>query len=149
MASCPLSFRRTGFRTGSARIHGTCATGGDFSLDTLWGFVYRKVAFSIARGARPTGRKRGGLRKRLDLKKESQWLDHIAIVTQVGLTIAGSILFCLLIGYYLDKWLGTKPLFILVFILLGIAGGGYTAYRQIMEVTEQDGEHRPTDEHRK
>jgi ATP synthase protein I len=44
----------------------------------------------------------------------------------------------LLIGYYLDKWIGTKPLFTVVFILLGIAGGGYTAYRQIMEVAEQD-----------
>lgn len=57
---------------------------------------------------------------------------------QVGLTMAGSILFCFAIGYYLDKWLNTKVIFITVFILLGIAGGGYTAYRQIMEITEQD-----------
>jgi len=57
---------------------------------------------------------------------------------QVGLTMAGSILFCFAIGYYLDKWLNTKAIFITVFILLGIAGGGYTAYRQIMEITEQD-----------
>lgn len=52
--------------------------------------------------------------------------------------MAGSILFCFAIGYYLDKWLNTKGIFITVFILLGIAGGGYTAYRQIMEITEQD-----------
>jgi ATP synthase protein I len=58
---------------------------------------------------------------------------------QVGLTMAGSILFCLVIGYYIDKWLNTKPIFIIVFILLGIAGGGFTVYRQIMEATEQDG----------
>ena len=57
------------------------------------------------------------------------------MVSQLGLTMAGSILFCFAIGYYLDKWLNTKGLFITVFILLGIAGGGYTVYRQIMETT--------------
>jgi ATP synthase protein I len=57
--------------------------------------------------------------------------------------MAGSILFCFAVGYYLDKWLGTKGLFITIFIFLGIAGGGYTVYRQIMdtlgEKKEQDG----------
>jgi len=36
-----------------------------------------------------------------------------------------------LIGYYLDKWLKLKYLFKIVFILLGIAGGMYTAIREI------------------
>ena len=56
---------------------------------------------------------------------------------QLGLTMAGSILFCFAIGYYLDKWLGTKGLFITIFIFLGIAGGGYTVYRQIMDTVEE------------
>ena len=51
--------------------------------------------------------------------------------------MAGSILFCFAIGYYLDKWLGTKGLFITIFIFLGIAGGGYTVYRQIMDTVEE------------
>lgn len=60
--------------------------------------------------------------------------DHLALVMQVGLTFAGSVLFCLFIGYWLGEWLGAKGIFITVFILLGIAGGGYTVYRQISEV---------------
>lgn len=60
------------------------------------------------------------------------------------MTIAGSILFCFAIGYYLDKWLHTKGLFITIFILLGIAGGGYTAYRQIMDVTREEGKGKGT-----
>jgi ATP synthase protein I len=60
--------------------------------------------------------------------------DHLALVMQVGLTFAGSLLFCFAIGYWLDRWLGTKGLFITIFIILGIAGGGYTVYRQIMEI---------------
>ena len=74
----------------------------------------------------------------LDFKEQQKWIDDIALVTQIGLTMAGSILFCFAIGYYLDKWLHTKGLFITIFILLGIAGGGYTVYRQIMEITEKD-----------
>jgi len=63
--------------------------------------------------------------------------DHLALVMQVGLTFAGSLLFCFAIGYWLDRWLGTKGLFITIFIILGIAGGGYTVYRQIMEIDEE------------
>jgi len=42
----------------------------------------------------------------------------------------------LAIGYFLDKWLGVRGLFSIIFILLGIAGGGYTAYRQIRQVVD-------------
>lgn len=48
--------------------------------------------------------------------------------------MVGCILFCFAIGYFLDKWLGTKGLFIIVFIILGIIGGGFTVYKQIDEV---------------
>jgi PAS domain S-box-containing protein len=60
------------------------------------------------------------------------------LVTQLGLSMVASILICFAIGYYLDKWLGTKGLFIIILILLGVAGGGYNAYRQIMETTRRD-----------
>ncbi|MCB2228854.1 MAG: AtpZ/AtpI family protein [Desulfarculaceae bacterium] len=53
---------------------------------------------------------------------------------QVGLTFAGSVLFCLFVGYWLGEWLGAKKILMVVFILLGIAGGGYTVYRQISEL---------------
>jgi len=58
------------------------------------------------------------------------------MASQLGLTMAGCILFCFAIGYFLDKWLGTKGLFITIFIILGIIGGGVTVYRQIDEVLD-------------
>jgi ATP synthase protein I len=84
-----------------------------------------------------------------DFRKQGNWVEHLTLVTQLGLTMAGSILFCFAIGYYLDKWLGTKGLFITIFILLGVAGGGYTVYRQIMEAAKEEdekgpGNHKPT-----
>ena len=50
--------------------------------------------------------------------------------------MAGSILLCFAIGYFLDKYLGTRGLFITIFIILGIIGGGVTVYRQIDEVMD-------------
>jgi len=79
-----------------------------------------------------------------DFKKQGNWPEHLILVTQLGLTMAGSILFCFAIGYYLDKWLNTKGLFITVFLLLGIVGGAYTVYRQIMGKTKpNENENRP------
>ena len=77
-------------------------------------------------------------RKIFNFKEHVKVVDSSTLVMQVGLTMAGSILFCLAIGYYLDKWLNTKPIFIIIFILLGIVGGGFTVYRQIMDATEKD-----------
>ncbi|MBW1765992.1 MAG: AtpZ/AtpI family protein [Deltaproteobacteria bacterium] len=61
---------------------------------------------------------------------------------QLGLTMAGSILFCFAIGYFLDKWLSTRGLFVTIFIILGIVGGGVTVYRQISEVIDLKGKKR-------
>lgn len=63
-------------------------------------------------------------------------MEMMGLGIQIGLTMAGSILLCFLIGYHLDKWLGTKGLFLIIFILLGIVGGGVTVYRQIMDVPD-------------
>lgn len=70
----------------------------------------------------------------IDLKKQYSILNDVTIASQLGLTMVGCILFCFAIGYFLDKWLGTKGLFIIVFIILGIIGGGFTVYKQIDEV---------------
>ena len=56
--------------------------------------------------------------------------------------MAGSILFCFAIGYFLDKWLGTKGIFITIFIILGIFGGGFTVYREIEKGLDLKGDKR-------
>ncbi|MEJ5365941.1 MAG: AtpZ/AtpI family protein [Desulfosoma sp.] len=66
-----------------------------------------------------------------DFKKKRDTVEYLALVTQVGLTMAGSIAFCFMIGRYLDKWLGTRGVFLVIFIVLGIIGGAVTVYRQI------------------
>ena len=66
-------------------------------------------------------------------KKNQAWAENLSIVMQIGLTMAGCIVFCFFIGLYLDKWLGTRGIFVTIFILLGVVGGAITVYRQISD----------------
>ena len=73
-----------------------------------------------------------------DYQKNRAWTENLVLVSQLGLTMAGSILFCLVIGLYLDRTLGTRGLFTTISILLGVFGGGVTVYRRILDVTEKE-----------
>jgi F0F1-type ATP synthase assembly protein I len=70
----------------------------------------------------------------IDYKKNKAWIENLAILMQVGLTMAGCIAFCFFVGYYIDRWLRTGGVFTAVFTVLGVVGGGVTVYRQIMDV---------------
>ncbi len=74
----------------------------------------------------------------INFKKHQAWSENLSIVMQLGLTMAGCIFFCFWIGYLLDGWLKTKGLFITIFIVLGIIGGGITVYRQIQEIVSTE-----------
>jgi F0F1-type ATP synthase assembly protein I len=67
-------------------------------------------------------------------KKNRAWAENLAIVMQLGLTMVGCICFCFFIGLYIDKWLGTRGIFVTIFTVLGVIGGANVAYRQILEV---------------
>ncbi|MBU4055569.1 MAG: AtpZ/AtpI family protein [Proteobacteria bacterium] len=76
-------------------------------------------------------------RKRtFNFRDNRNWSEGLTIVMQLGLNMAGSIIFFFFVGFYMDKWFSTKGLFTTVFTILGVVGGGYTTYRQIMEITE-------------
>jgi len=53
----------------------------------------------------------------------------IAGLSSLVLMLPSSIAVGLLIGYYLDKWLGTDPWLLIVFLLLGIFSGFYSLLR--------------------
>jgi ATP synthase protein I len=75
-------------------------------------------------------------------KKNRAWSENLTIVMQIGLTMAGCIVFCFFVGLYLDRWLEIKGIFVTIFTILGVIGGGVTVYRQIMEVFEDKGNDR-------
>ncbi len=81
-----------------------------------------------------------------DFKKDRAWMENLTLVMQLGLTMVGCILFCFFIGYQIDKWLGFRGIFVSIFTLMGIIGGGVVVYRQILEVFEEKGKDKKNDE---
>ncbi len=75
-------------------------------------------------------------------KKNKVWVENLSIVMQLGLTMAGCIGFCFFIGLYLDRSLGSKGVFLVIFTLLGVLGGGNVAYRQILENLKENEDNR-------
>ena len=62
-------------------------------------------------------------------------MENLSIIMQIGLTMAGCIVFCFFIGRFIDQWIGTRGIFITIFTVLGVIGGASVVYRQIMEIT--------------
>lgn len=79
-------------------------------------------------------------------KRDTRLIEDLAIVTQLGFIMAGSIGLCLWVGYALDGWLQAHGIILTLFILLGIIGGGWTAYRQIQDLYKTDTKKRKRDE---
>jgi len=46
----------------------------------------------------------------------------------MGISMGLSLVIGLLIGYYLDKWLQTQPVFFFIFLLFGIVAGFKNIY---------------------
>jgi F0F1-type ATP synthase assembly protein I len=55
----------------------------------------------------------------------------------LGLMFAGGIVFFLLLGFGLDRWLGTTPIFILIGTFLGTVLSFLTVYRKLEEEARQ------------
>ncbi len=64
--------------------------------------------------------------------KDGKGLENVALITQVGISMVTPILLGLYIGKKLDGWLKTSPLFLLIFIILGI-GASFTNLFKIVE----------------
>lgn len=42
-------------------------------------------------------------------------------------------------GYFLDKWLGTKPIFILIGMILGVVAGFYGMFKMLLPLYKASG----------
>jgi len=78
----------------------------------------------------------GGFFMFFNFNKNRVWAESSQIVMQIGLTMAGCIVFCFFIGLWLDDWFGTKGIFVTIFTILGVLGGANVVYRQIMAITK-------------
>ncbi len=67
------------------------------------------------------------------------WSSRSAAAFQlvgVGFYIATCIVIGVAVGLFLDDWLGTNPIFLMVFLFLGLAVAFYGTYRMVRLVSE-------------
>lgn len=83
---------------------------------------------------------------RFEYKKNRIWAENLQIVSQIGLTMAGCIIFCFFIGRLIDGWLGTRGVFITIFTILGVVGGANVVYRQILDAMQPRDKHNGQEE---
>lgn len=55
----------------------------------------------------------------------------LAFAMRIGVEIVAALIVGVAIGYFLDRWLGTKPWFLLVFFVLGAAAGFMNVFRVV------------------
>ncbi|HBG00711.1 MAG TPA: F0F1 ATPase subunit [Firmicutes bacterium] len=65
---------------------------------------------------------------------------YLTLLTQVGLTITFTVFFFTILGVYLDRWLGTRAIFTLVFVLLGCIAGIWAGIKLILSTLPKDSE---------
>ena len=53
---------------------------------------------------------------------------------QAGVEVVAGVAVGLLLGWALDRWLGTAPLFLIVLFMLGAAAGVLNAYRHLRRI---------------
>lgn len=61
------------------------------------------------------------------MKKDNNYKDtlkNLALISQLGISMITPIFLGVFIGQWLDRWIGTKSIFVITFIILG-AGAGF------------------------
>ena len=70
--------------------------------------------------------------RREDARGWARALREAAPYLGLGTSLAGSVLLGLLVGYWVDGKLGTRPIFFLVGAVLGMAAAGVHFYRTVV-----------------
>lgn len=67
--------------------------------------------------------------------KAMKWMT---LLSQIGITMVANIFVALFIGKYLDQWLNTAPLFLLLFMFIGVFSGIKSVYLLIIKIDKRD-----------
>ena len=71
-------------------------------------------------------------------KKNNEYFENLLRASVVGLHLVSATFVGLLIGYFLDKWLDSKPIFTIIFLLFGIAAGYKNMYLEVKGIHKSE-----------
>ncbi|WP_320006770.1 AtpZ/AtpI family protein [Maridesulfovibrio sp.] len=72
------------------------------------------------------------------LNGNKEIFDLLGNAATIGTHLVASTFVGLAIGWYLDKWLGTEPWLLLVFLCFGIAAGFKNVFDEVQRIQKKD-----------
>lgn len=66
---------------------------------------------------------------KLTRKEKNDISNALGLFTHIGVSMSICIIGCILIGRFIDTKLNTQPLFLIIFILLGVASAIFTMFK--------------------
>jgi len=80
------------------------------------------------------------------LIKDKSVRESIASASVVGLNLVSATFVGLLVGWWLDRWLDTKPWLLLTFLILGIAAGFKNVVQEVKKIQKADAQEQDHDD---
>lgn len=69
--------------------------------------------------------------------KRAEIVQMLSLISQLGIMMVVSIFGCFFIGRFIDDKLGTGPIFMLIFLVLGIGGAFMSVYKTVIGYTKR------------
>ena len=66
-------------------------------------------------------------KNKINLSKNNN--NTLGLAFRISTELVAAVFVATFIGYYLDKWLGTKPIFIIILFIVGVAAGIFNVVR--------------------
>ncbi|NDC43775.1 MAG: hypothetical protein EBZ71_01700 [Proteobacteria bacterium] len=69
------------------------------------------------------------IKKKYKKEKTQKNNNSIGSAFKISTELIAAVFVAIFIGWYLDKWLGTKPIFLIILLLVGIFAGIFNVVR--------------------
>lgn len=67
----------------------------------------------------------------------AQIAQMLSLISQLGIMMVVSILGCFFIGKFIDDKFNTGPIFMLIFLVLGVGGAFMSVYKTVIRYTKR------------
>ncbi|HCF06023.1 MAG: ATPase [Desulfomicrobiaceae bacterium] len=71
-------------------------------------------------------------------KKKNDFFELLGMASVMGIHLVSGVIVGLVMGYYLDKWLGTRPWLLVVFLIFGIIAGYRNMFREMQRIERKE-----------
>jgi len=73
-------------------------------------------------------------------RKKNKHFESLGLASMMGIHLVSGVIVGMVMGYYLDRYFGTKPWLMLVFLVLGIVAGYKNMFREMQRIQKKESE---------